>query len=46
MNDGHKFIYIIFRISDKAKNQFRFFIFNFNNLTVIRPASAETLLIF
>ena len=46
MNDGYKFIYIIFRINDKAKDQFRSFIFNFNNFTVIRPASAEALLIF
>ena len=46
MDDGHKFAYIISRTNNKIKDQFRFFIFNFNNLTVIRPASAEVLLIF
>ena len=46
MNNDYKFVYIIFQINDKVKNQFRFFIFYFNNLIVIRPASAETLLIF
>ena len=45
MNNNYKFIYIVFRINNKAKNQLRSFIFNFNNLIVIRSASAEILLI-
>ena len=45
MDDGHKFAYIVSRTSDKAKDQLRPFISSPDNLTAVRPTSAEALLI-